>query len=463
MRFPIFGLGQTGKSVTVSAESRTNLYAELGDDKAKIAFYNTPGLDLFDSFGDTPVRGALELGDFNYVVHRGTFWQQNNSAVKVSRGTLLTTSGRVSLATNGNIIQIVDGTYAYTYNTTTTTFAQVLDADFVPAVTNTWIDGYFITDQRGSTDVTKHQRYSWSTDGSTYDALNFAAAEASPDKLQRAYNDNRQLILFGEYTTEFHNSSGNSDLPFSRTATNEWGLAAINSIAKMNDSIIYLGQNRMGKTQVIVLNGYTPQIISNNEFSSIIDSYGNVSNASGYSIMIGGHPFYYLSFPSVSKTWMFDGSTNLWSKINSGLIEGQHRAIFSNNFIGRSLGYDYTNGNVYEFNPDSYTDNGDMIVRELTSRHVFDEGYISVNRLQIDLEAGVGLPSGQGSDPQIMLRISKDGGQTYPVERWTSFGAIGKYLTRAYWDRIGISRDFIFTVRITDPVKVAINGAYIDT
>jgi hypothetical protein len=464
VRYPLFGLGQTGKSITVASTSYTNMYAELSQepDKTPLAFYNRHGLDLFASFGDTPCRGALELNDFLYVVHRGTFWEVNNAGLKVNRGTLLTTSGRVSIATNGNIFQIVDGTFGYVYNSTTLAFTQITDPDYVPAKTNTWIDGYFLTDQLGSTDKTKWNRYSWSTDGSTYSALDFAAAEASPDPIVRVFNDNRELILFGQFTTEFHRNSGNLDLPFTRQSVVEWGLAAVNSVAKMNDSIIYIAKNRMGKSQVIVLNGYTPQVVSNQSISTIFDSYGDVSNASGFSFMEGGHPFYIVIFPNVGKSWMFDGSTSLWSSVSYGLTETQYRGLFGTSYLARTLVFDYTNGDVYEINPNSYTDNGSPIVKELTSKHVFNDGYMSVTRIQLDIETGVGLATGQGSDPQAMIRISKDGGRTYPVERWMTMGKIGAYLARAYLNRVGRFRDATYKARITDPVKVVVTGAWMD-
>jgi len=466
MRYPLFGIGQTSKSVSVTAESRTNLYLEFvtDEDKSKVIAYGTPGLDLFTSFGDTPVRGGMELGDYNYVVHRGTLWEVNNAAVAINRGTLDTTSGRVSMTNNGNTLQIVDGSFGYTYNTTTNVFTKITDVNFVPAQTNTWIDGYFITDQRGSTDKTKWGRYSWSTDGLTYNALNFASAEANPDKIVRVYNDNRELVLFGDVTTEFHSNSGALDLPFVRQAVIEWGLAAVNSVAKMNGSIIYLGRNRMGKTQVLVLNGYTPQEVSNQEISNTFDSYGDISNASGYSYMLGGHPMYVLNFPTVGKSWLYDGSTNLWSKLSSGLTQSQYLGNFANTFtvVSKVLVYDYANGNIYTINANTYTDNGAPIVREMSSRHIFDEKYHSIGRIWLDMETGVGLVNGQGSNPQVMLKISKNGGRTAPVERWAALGKIGSYIARVIWNRLGAARDFVVTARITDPVKVVIIGAWVD-
>ena len=82
--------------------------------------------------------------------------------------------------------------------------------------------------------------------------------------------------------------------------------------------------------------------------------------------------------------------------------------------------------------------------------------------LQLDLETGGGLNTGQGSDPQVMLRWSDDGGHTWSNEHWVSVGKIGQYGHRAIWRRLGMTtklRDRVYEVSMTDPVKTAIVGA----
>jgi hypothetical protein len=58
-----------------------------------------------------------------------------------------------------------------------------------------------------------------------------------------------------------------------------------------------------------------------------------------------------------------------------------------------------------------------------------------------------------------MLRWSNDGGSTWSNEYWTSIGRIGRYLNRAIWRRLGMSRDRIFEVTVSDPVKCVIVSA----
>ena len=82
--------------------------------------------------------------------------------------------------------------------------------------------------------------------------------------------------------------------------------------------------------------------------------------------------------------------------------------------------------------------------------------------LEVDVEAGVGLRSGQGADPQIMLRWSDDGGHTWSNEHWVSVGKLGAYQQRAVWRRLGRSRDRVFEISMSDAVKWVICGARLD-
>jgi hypothetical protein len=127
---------------------------------------------------------------------------------------------------------------------------------------------------------------------------------------------------------------------------------------------------------------------------------------------------------------------------------------------------DYQNGNVYAFDLDDYSDNTG-IQKWLRSWRALPTGQNNLKRtaqhsLQLDLETGVGLNTGQGNDPQVMLRWSDDGGHTWSNEHWVSIGKIGEYYRRAIWRRLGMTmklRDRVYEISGTDPVKIAIVGA----
>lgn len=457
----LFGLDQQGKSATVTAQKHLNLYAELKQEgeKSTVVFYGTPGTTLFSEVnGDTPIRGWIAVGATLYYVHRSTFYEINNAGTRTSRGTLNTSTGRVDLSYDGAVILMVDGTNGYTYTVATVTFAQVGDADFPNgANTCTWLDGNFVVDDDDDSD-----RFYVSPDGSAWEALDFATAESAPDGLLRVFADNGEVVLLGTSTTEFWGTIANADFPLApiKGATQEFGLAARWSLTKFNSGLAALMRSKQGQVQVMFIQGYTPRPISSQELDSIINGYATVSDATAYAYMLGGHPMYQINFPTVGKSWLYDASTGLWSPLEYGLAGARHRGEMHVDFLNRPLIADYSNGNIYELDPDVYTDNGTSIAREIVGRHIFrGDDRITVDELFVDFEVGVGLATGQGSDPQVMLQISKNNGKTWGTELWKGLGAIGEYLTRVVWRRLGLGIDWTFKLRVSDPVKVVITYA----
>lgn len=454
----LFGVANYGKSLNVHAQERTNLYAEMQQDteKGSLTFYPTPGLTTFVNFGSYPSRGFYKLGDYLYVVNRSTLWRVANDGSMLSIGTLLTASGRVDFSDNGTQIMLVDGPNGYLYNVSTLTFIKITAPGFPGADSVTFLNGYFIVNKPNSGQFYISAIY----DGQLWSALDFATAESNPDNLVRLIADNGQIVLFGPETTEFWSDSGALDFPLARVgaAAIEWGLAARWSLAKFMDSLIFLRKNRLGAVQVCTLSGYNAQPVSNPELDYIFSKYAATENATGFSYMVSGHPMYQISFPSANESWLYDGMTKAWSRVESS--GGRHRAEIQQNYLNRSYVTDFETGKLYVFQDGTYTDDGAPIARQITTRHQATGDYSFLAELWIEMEAGTGLLTGQGSQPQLMMQYSKDGGHTYSNEVWADFGGIGQYRKRAVFRRLGRGRDWVFRFRITDPVETVFVGAW---
>ena len=466
---PLFGLGMASKSPYVTAKQLTNLYCEVRPDgeKSALVAYGTPGLSLFVDMGDTPIRGGRSMDGISlaFFVHRGTLYEVNNAGVTTARGALLTTTGRVSMSDNGVQLMIVDGTYGYIYNTSTNAWSTNVTAALAPTAVNpttvTYLGRRFVVSFNGS------GRFYCSAidDGLTWDPLNFASAEVNPDPIVAVWTSNGQLALFGTKTTEFWGLSGAVDFPYSLVAgtATEWGLVSPWSLAKFDNTVIGLFKNELGQSMIAKLNGYTPQKISTPDLDAILGSYASVSDATGYSYMLGGHQMYVISFPSAGYTWMYDGSTGFWQKLKSANIT-RHRGEFAFQFLNSIIVADYTRGRLYRLVPTQYTDNGDTIEREIIGETLRAPGgeFLNIANLRVDMEVGDGLTSGQGSDPQISLSLSRDNGRTWGAEMWKPFGKTGEYSTRVEWRRLGSPRQITPKLRITDPVPVCIVSASIN-
>lgn len=460
MQVPLFGIGQRSKSPMVSSQERINLYAEQPSDGERTNFvlYPTPGLIQRLDLGGAAIRGGYGLGDYLYLVHGSTVYRVDASWTATSLGSINTTAGRVSMKDNGAEIIILDGTNGYIVTISSGGIAEITDSEFPDAaLTCTYSDGVFIVDA-GPTS----QRFYLSGDGvgTTWDSLDYDSADSNPDSLVRVVADHGELITLSQFSTEFWGYSGATDFPYSRLTSIEWGLAARWSLAPFKSSLIFLAQNKMGQVQPVLLNGYVPEPISTPELDAIINRYTTVSDATGYSYLHDGHPMYVLSFPAERKTWLFDGLTRLWSELKSGT--GRHRSDLGFQWNGKSYVTDYNSGKVYELSGTTYTDNGARVTRQVVSRHILKDGeYFSVDELWVDMEPGVGLASGPGSDPQVMLQVSRDGGHSFGNELWRSIGKVGEYNARAIWRApCGVCRDFVAKLTVTDPVQTVFLGGF---
>ena len=97
-------------------------------------------------------------------------------------------------------------------------------------------------------------------------------------------------------------------------------------------------------------------------------------------------------------------------------------------FNGKNYVGDHDNGNIYEVSTTTYTDNGDIIIRERVSPVVWNAlERIYYKSIEFDVESGVGLTTGQGVNPLMVYSHSNDSGHTFGNESFLSVGAKGKY------------------------------------
>lgn len=406
---------------------------------------------------NVPIRGLLGTQTALYLVAYNQFQSVTATGVVLASGNLGTTGGLASLAYSPTQVVIVDGASGYLYTPATMTFATIGASFPNGANTVTFVSSFFVAEQPGS------QKFwvSNSNDGSTWNALAFASAASFSDNILAVDNLLGNLVIFCQQHMEFWQNVGSTPEPFAPilSAQNEYGLAAIFSRAHVDQSITFLAQTREGQIQFVQLNGFTPQVISNPDLEYIINQFATVSDAVALSYEQDKHKFYQCTFPTANRSFLFDCSTRLWSEVQTGpsVIPSRHWANLSTYYAGRTLFSDYATNQIYTMSPTQYTDNGQTIIREIITRHILSNfNRVRISLLYLDMDVGVGLQAGQGSNPQIMLQYSKDNGRTWSAERWVTLGPVGLYLTRVLWRRFGSTRDATFRVRMSDPVKFVI-------
>lgn len=299
------------------------------------------------------------------------------------------------------------------------------------------------------------------------DPLSFASKDGSPDDLVAIIVDRREVYLLGEMSSEAWLDVGSVPFPFQRIqgSSTQQGIAAAYSCARVGNSFAYVSKNNRGEATIVQMNGYIPQRISTHAVETTLVGQ-DVSDAIAWTYQLEGHETYVVTFPSIGDnglTWAYDITTGLWHKwlyTNNQNQYERHRGNCCAFFNQQVLLGDYENGKLYRLSLSQYTDDGQLIRRLRRCPHIttdLQRQYFA--ELQIQFQPGVGLPTGQGQDPQAMLRWSDDGGFTWSNENWVTIGKQGQYFTRAMWRRLGFARDRIFEVVVTDPIKAVIVSA----
>jgi hypothetical protein len=466
VRVNLFGVGLQGKSPAVTAQSRVNCYAEIQQDadRTKIALFGTPGKSLQADLGASPSRGVWSADTLAtplyFTVHAGTLYSVNNAGSATVIGTINTTSGDVSMADDGTYLVLVDGSDGWVYNMVAPAgLNRITDANFTTSPKYvTWEDTYFIVTSNAAT---KQFQLSDNSDPTTWPAVNINFAGSGSGKLQAGIIDHSVLHLFGDKYTEFWQHSGFADFPYAKipSSSQEFGLASPWSLFKYDNSMAGLFKNNMGEVNFSRMSGFGLRRISNYELETLVNAYSNAADCTGFGFMLGGHPMAQFNFPTADKTWLYDEATQMWGELQDSAGSRDWGSKYCT-FLNQRLVTDYRNGKIYKLDPNVYTNNGETLPFEVTSKHIWnDDKEIGISQIQVDIQSGVGLATGQGSNPQIMLSVSRDGGTSFTNIAWASMGKVGEYTKRVIWRNLGGAKDWVLRLRITDPVKRVITGA----
>lgn len=461
MEIPFIGGAYEGRSKNLNAQVCQNLFpvTDQTGGKSVLALYGVPGAKSWFSSGATAeVRGFCLWDGYLYAVIGATLYRLDSAASGTDVGTLSTDTGRVWMAGGTTHLGIVDGTSGYYQTSGATSLTTVTDTDFPSGPSSlAYLDGRFIVTESG----TDTYYVSDSEDFSSWDALGFISAEENPDEAFAVVAYRRQLWLPGELTTEAHYGTGNSTYPFARIsgAAMPIGCRSADSIAAGKEGLFFLDNS----LRVVMVSELALVPISTEQITYQISRLASPGDAIGDCWTQEGHSFYAITFPTGDKTFVFDATTGLWHTRSSDLDQGRWRANCVVNFADKTLIGDYSDGNIYELDFDTYTDAGETIQAIRAAQPVHSgRKLISFTRFELDMETGVGLATGTGSDPQAMLDWSDDGGHSWSNEHWATIGAIGDRSTRVVWRRLGAARQRIFRVKITDPIKRVIIGAHLD-
>jgi len=395
IKLPLVGPAYKMQSQSISCQNCINWYPqtiEYPNGSRVAALMPTPGLKKLFT-GDVAATRCLFVlsnGALLTVIGKKLYHSKANKLDLKEIG-LISALGTVRIADNGQVALIVNGTYTYALDLKKLTLTR-LSGSTIPRSTHVlFLDGRFVVNKANT------GQFYWSDLYSTkVNALSYATAESTPDNITAIVTFNRELWLFGAQSVERYYGTGSSNSPFSRLSGGAmaFGCLAPDSIVSLATGVIWLGVSEFGGNQIVMSGGGIPDRISTHALEEEISSFTKTSDASAYAYQIEGHVFYVISFPSANVTYCFDVSTGLWHQRSftnaQGLHErhrSQHHAYFNNMHI---VG-DYRNGKLYQLDNNTFTDDGELILRERTAQAVItDKKLTRFSKLEIVCETGFG-------------------------------------------------------------------------
>lgn len=298
-------------------------------------------------------------------------------------------------------------------------------------------------------------------DASTVNA--FLTAEADPDPALAIEEFGGNIYVFGARTTQIARLTGNDTTPLRFVPTIiPKGIYGARCYAKGTDDLYFVGDD----ARVYGMRFGIPREFNTRPINRLLQ---NVAVADRDSITMAtwsqdNTEFLLLTIPNVGQ-YVYDTKTALWHR--------RKRQFVWHGGVGPILNIDggvfcleegSTGGPLLKLDPEVYTDKGDPIVRVATAPLPIEDGRINIKALNIEVFAGIGLDGNQqGSEPIIELRVAEDG-RSYADPMQRSLGGPGEYRKRVIFGPLGTFNPGMpmFQITCSDPVPVAVMGAYVN-
>lgn len=318
------------RSPNADVERTINLYLEQpspGLGKSPMYLLGTPGLHIWQQLNDSPVRALFQQDGRAWAVAGATFYEVSNTGPSATiYGTVTQDDQMATMASNGSAghqLAVTSGGVFYIFDLIANTLTTITTG-LEPVGQVAFMDGYFIVNK------TDTRTFGWSAleDGTSWDPLDVAERSEGSDNIIALTRNHREIWLHGSKTSEVWFDQGDNFDPFApiQGVFIEQGCSAPYSVAQLDNTLFWVGQNVDGAGVVWRANGYTPQRVSTHAVEKAIEQAGFeggdngllLSRAWGY--QEDGHLFYVLVLPSATlpgdsperTSWVYDVATGLW-------------------------------------------------------------------------------------------------------------------------------------------------------
>lgn len=383
-------------------------------------------------------------------------------------------SGTGFVAGTNGITVTTDAGYFSTqgkFHTPLTAFRTLSSLDNFPTNIGsiTFLNSYFLLGKNNTTLFYASQL----NDGTTYDPLDVANKESSPDSITALGNSHGELWIFGGISAEVWTAvipAPATGMPFSPLVGGvlKVGCPAPASLISINDNLIWLDSrgliSQSGVSTVLrdTNTGLMAQPVSDDATGALFQKY-DYTQAISMTYIDKGHLMYQISFLGDKVTWVLDLMTALWHERTSFNTitdqQNQHIAQYcvqldTKNFCVMSS----SSAMLYRMSHDYKDDDGTSIIHTFITPPLDTRNKLQgIDHLYLRIGTADSYIYDGSNNPQIMMSYSTDGGHKWGNEMVRNIGtANGQYNKQIDWNRLGTAREWRFKCTQSDPIDYAI-------
>ncbi len=490
MKLDLLGGSYQQKYIEFNPQRTINWYQVLSTQAEKTqsqtALFPFPGLSLYSSIVGRYNRGIFvaRTNFFTrcFTVVDNTLWEINSNQTSTNLGTLTNISigsTRVYMCVNANNeVGIFHSTGAYSFQMSTNTLTEITSNQFCKNVIYAdFLDGdTIVVSPTNQFTTTAPVYFSTGNDMLTgWNSTNVFGSTFKPSQIKAAIAFREEIYILTDTTIEIYYNDGSTPWTRLPRSTILIGACSAESIAISNDGFYFVGRTQSGETNVFFFDSYyncVPIADSSIAWAGNSNNLEVLQDSKGFiQYSKDGHCFYHLEIPELKTTFVYDTFTKLWQERQSlnpsadsdGITRsGTFRGRYYANFNSMNLFTDKFSGDILIEDFTTRTENGTPIIRTRISQ-TFSEEYMNISAasLELDCNTGCGISTGQGSNPVMMIELSRDGGYNYGQPRNLLLGAVGNHLFRARLRKLGSSRKWTVKMVQSDPVDLEINNAIV--
>jgi hypothetical protein len=492
-------VGETypARSPAVSIDRAINWYPEIVESrkgKSIINYYPTPGLTLIaDLSALGPGRAAFALDGRQWAVIGRYFiefltygdYLKYPADGDLNPVYLAVDDNPATITANSKTptqLFITSGGMGYIFDLAAPKLTEitggVIDPDntatpgeFFGATMGAFLDNYFVA----LTPNSRSFQISQPNDGTAWNPIDVQANLGSADNVKALITDHEYLYLAGSKRMAVYVNTGDADFPIKPVpgAFIEQGIRAPFSFQRIDNTLMWYGENEHGAGAVYRADGFIPKRVSTHAVEAVWCQYGKDADAIAFTQQRNGHTFYRLTFPAQDQTWVYDLTTDMWHEraawdSAAGAYHAQTQRFHcyaTGAFAGRYfvVGAD---GKIYREDDAVYTEDGRPIRRVRIAPVIARQNKMMfVSRLEIVIQPGIGLdgdPTAPGANPEMMLRYSPDSGATWSGVLTARAGRGGESGAQVVFDQLGSGKAWVPEISVTDPVNWVIVSAQIE-